>query len=122
MAIKEYKIDYDFKAEIIVEIDHDIANEASLHEINNFWSDSQFRLSSENSVLDAVLKMLAQQILIIQTYHGYTLDGVLSLFDWNRNGGQEGWPSLDGSPGIKLTSVDTFEFDESDMSISEING
>ncbi|KOZ19169.1 DUF2528 family protein, partial [Escherichia coli] len=38
--IKKYIIDYDWKASIEIEIDHDVMTEEKLHQINNFWSDS----------------------------------------------------------------------------------
>ncbi len=37
--IKKYIIDYDWKASIEIEIDHDVMTEEKLHQINNFWSD-----------------------------------------------------------------------------------
>ncbi len=41
--IKKYIIDYDWKASIEIEIDHDVMTEEKLHQINNFWSDSEYR-------------------------------------------------------------------------------
>ncbi|KAB0121829.1 DUF2528 family protein, partial [Escherichia coli] len=38
-------IDYDWKASIEIEIDHDVMTEEKLHQINNFWSDSEYRLN-----------------------------------------------------------------------------
>ena len=58
--IKKYIIDYDWKASIEIEIDHDVMTEEKLHQINNFWSDSEYRLNKHGSVLNAVLIMLAQ--------------------------------------------------------------
>lgn len=43
--IKKYIIDYDWKASIEIEIDHDVMTEEKLHQINNFWSDSEYRLN-----------------------------------------------------------------------------
>ena len=40
--IKKYIIDYDWKASIEIEIDHDVMTEEKLHQINNFWSDSEY--------------------------------------------------------------------------------
>ena len=36
--IKKYIIDYDWKASIEIEIDHDVMTEEKLHQINNFWT------------------------------------------------------------------------------------
>ena len=63
--IKKYIIDYDWKASIEIEIDHDLMTEEKLHQINNFWSDSEYRLNKHGSVLNAVLIMLAQHALLI---------------------------------------------------------
>lgn len=63
--IKKYIIDYDWKASIEIEIDHDVMTEEKLHQINNFWSDSEYRLNKHGSVLNAVLIMLAQHALLI---------------------------------------------------------
>ncbi len=48
--IKKYIIDYDWKASIEIEIDHDVMTEEKLHQINNFWSDSEYRLNKHDSV------------------------------------------------------------------------
>lgn len=63
--IKKYIIDYDWKASIEIEIDHDVMTEEKLYQINNFWSDSEYRLNKHGSVLNAVLIMLAQHALLI---------------------------------------------------------
>jgi len=117
--IKKYKIDYDWKADVLVEIDHSIATEEKLKEINEFWSGAEDRVTQEGSVLNAVLKMLARTCLYLQLETGYSVTGIIEKFDWDsRNGGQEGWPKMDGTFGIKLLRVDEFEIDESDMTIS----
>ncbi|ELV6121119.1 DUF2528 family protein, partial [Escherichia coli] len=39
-------------------------------------------------------------------------------FDWNDGNGQEGWPPMDGSEGIRITDIDTSGiFDSDDMAI-----
>ena len=119
--IKKYKVDYDFKAEVVIEIDNEIMTEAKLAEINDFWSDSDWRVKSCGSVLNAVLKMLTQVVLRNQVEYGYNTFGIVSLFDFDAcNGGIEGWPKMDGSHGIKLVSVDDMDFNCDDMSISII--
>ncbi len=50
--IKKYIIDYDWKASIEIEIDHDVMTEEKLHQINNFWSDSEYRLNKHGSLLN----------------------------------------------------------------------
>lgn len=117
---KEYEVDYDFKASIIVEIDHDVLTEEKLHEMNNFFSDAKSRLKNEGgNVLNAVLKILATKILCLEIEYNFNTYGIKKLFDRDgSNGGQEGWPKLDGSEGIELISVEGLEFDESDMVVT----
>lgn len=59
--VKKYTVDYDWKAELTVEIDHDVMTDEKLHEINNFWSNADYRLERQGSVLNAVLVMLAKR-------------------------------------------------------------
>ena len=40
--VKKYTVDYDWKAELTVEIDHDVMTDEKLHEINNFWSNADY--------------------------------------------------------------------------------
>ncbi|MCG5088086.1 DUF2528 family protein, partial [Escherichia coli] len=116
--IKKYIIDYDWKASIEIEIDHDVMTEEKLHQINNFWSDSEYRLSKHGSVLNAVLIMLAQHALLIAISSDLNAYGVVCEFDWNDGNGQEGWPPMDGSEGIRITDIDTSGiFDSDDMTI-----
>ncbi|EGG0968993.1 DUF2528 family protein, partial [Escherichia coli] len=44
--------------------------------------------------------------------------GVVCEFDWDDGNGQEGWPPMDGSEGIRITDIDTSGiFDSDDMTI-----
>ena len=115
--IKTYEIDYDFKASVTIEIDHDIITEDCLHELNNFWTNAKWRVKKHDGVLYAVLKMLAREIIYIQFTAGYTIDGLIKQFDWDSGNGQEGWPPMDGSHGIKIIDTDDLEIDCDDMSI-----
>jgi hypothetical protein len=46
--VKKYTVDYDWKAELTAEIDHDVMTDEKLHEINNFWSNADYRLSARD--------------------------------------------------------------------------
>lgn len=122
--IKKYKVEHESGAEMIVEIDHSIMTEEQLHELNNFWSSSKDRLYREDgNVLYAVLKNLLQVVLSVQYEGGLNLQGVINAFDWDYkygNGGQEGYPKLDGSSGIKLISIEGIEIDTYDIDIKEV--
>ncbi|MFG0647732.1 DUF2528 family protein [Leclercia adecarboxylata] len=116
--IKSYTVDYDWKAELEVEIDHDVVTEEMLHEINNFWSDAEYRLGRQDSILNTVLIMLAKEALLLALSEGYNTRGVVAAFDWDEGNGIEGWPPMDGSQGIKITSVDVSGIlDSDDMTI-----
>ena len=112
--MKRYVLTYDFMGnEVVVDIDHSICTDELLHQINNFWSEADYRLSqADDNVLHAVLKMLCCRVLRS------------SVADWNamdefKVKGVEGWPLLDGSAGITLVNVDDWEFDEEEVSIKE---
>ncbi|EIX9026393.1 DUF2528 family protein [Klebsiella aerogenes] len=116
--IKKYTVDYDWKAELTIEIDHDVMTDEKLHEINNFWSNADYRLGRHGSVLNAVLVMLAKEALLIALSQNYNTYGVVSEFDWSNGEGVEGWPHMDGSEGIKITNVDVSGiFDSDDITI-----
>lgn len=110
---KRYTLSYGWTHDIVVEIDDEKCTDALLHEINNFWSDAEWRLSeADNNVLHAVLKMLALAVFRA------------TITEWNaldefKVKGVEGWPLLDGSAGITLISADDFEFDEDEITIKE---
>ena len=115
--IKRYEIDYDWKANVTVEIDHDIVTDDALHELNNFWSNAEWRVEQHDGVLNAVLKMLAREIIFIQFTAPYTIDRIIKQFDWDSGNGQEGWPPMDGSHGIKIIDTEDLDIDYDDMSI-----
>ena len=115
--IKTYIIDYDWKAQMTVEIDHDIMTEAGLREINQFWSDDH-RREQKFGLLNGVLVMLAQLVIPEAQVQGYSLAGVVGMFNWGSGNGQEGWPPMDGSEGIKITAIDISGlFDSDDITI-----
>lgn len=115
--IKVYKIDYDLKASVTIEIDHDIVTETGLHELNGFWTNANWRVKRDGGVLNAVLKMLAREIIYMQFTAGYTIDYLIEQFDWDSGNGQEGWPPMDGSHGIKIIDTEDLELEYDDMSI-----
>lgn len=119
--IKKYLVEHDTGAGMTVEIDHSLMTEKELHELNNFWSCAKDRLSDEGgNILNTVLKLLLERVLSVQFEQGLNTQGVINAFDWDYNGGQEGYPKLDGSSGIKLLDVDGFMLLTCDMSIREV--
>ncbi|EPF7465391.1 DUF2528 family protein [Serratia marcescens] len=116
--IKRYEVEYDWKGSLIVEINHDVMTDEKLHEINDFWSNNTYRISKQGSVLNAVLAMLAQTAFLIQISNDYNTYGVVSAFSWENGEGQEGWPPMDGSEGIKIIDCQIDLFDTDDMTIT----
>lgn len=113
---KIYTVSYDWSFDMVVEIDHEVCKDELLHEINDFWSDAEYRLSdADGNILHAVLKLMAQMAFR------------LSISDWRDTVSllkesetcPEGWPVLDGSAGITLVSIDGFEFETDEFTIKE---
>jgi hypothetical protein len=123
MTIKKYTLDYDWKAEVDVEINDELCTDKQLTEINTFWGGSEDRLSEANgNLLNAVLVLLARTALYVQFEGDYNLHGVVEAFDWDAEFGErgiEGWPKMDGTHGIKITGISGFSFDPSDFTIKE---
>jgi hypothetical protein len=111
MSIKRYKVSYDWSFDMVVDIDHGVCKDDLLHEINNFWSEADYRLSqADGDIAQAVLKLLAQAAFRS------------TIADWNaldefKVKGVEGWPLLNGSAGITLVSIDDFEFEADEFTI-----
>lgn len=124
--IKQYKIDYNGEeAEICVEIDHDKVTEEMLHEINNFWSQAEYRLAeADGNILQAVLVQLGQVILWKQLESDLNISGLINAFDWDNrfsyDSALEGWPKMDGSTGFKLIRILAYEFSQYDFNVAEI--
>lgn len=114
MAKKRYSLLYAIQFEVVVEIDDTICTDELLHEINNFWSGAEDRLDdSDGDVTLAVLKMLCTMCLRVSTS-----SFVVPYLTHSHN--EEGWPVLDGSWGIKLISVDDFEFEDSEVTVNSV--
>jgi hypothetical protein len=113
---KRYTVTYDWNFEMVVEIDHEVCKDELLHEINNFWSDSDFRLSqADGNILHAVLKLMAQMAFRLNVSDWRDTASLLKAPDTC----PEGWPVLDGSAGITLISIDDFEFDADEFTIKD---
>lgn len=119
MNTKRYRLSGD-NFDMTVEIDHAVLTEDKLHEINNFWANANCWLDiHDGSVFRAVLSMLFNNVqrLIVEAPFGLNLHGVLHEFAWkddkgNRKHGQEGWPDMDGSYGIRIVHVGEVDLDE----------
>ncbi|WP_454735456.1 DUF2528 family protein [Cupriavidus necator] len=104
--------------EVIVELDDRPETEAVLHEINNFfgWAEAQRSINRHGSLVKAVLAQLCVKCMTLSMREF----NVVAAF--NEGHGQEGWPKLDGSEGIRLVSVEEFYFEEGDVNIRREDG
>lgn len=113
-AIKRYTVSYDDRFDMVVEIDHDILTDAKLHEINDFWSDAEDRVRDERgNITKVVLKLLAARAFVL------TLTSFDAIKAFSGKNGQEGWPAMDGSEGIKIVRIDEVVFEASDLDVTE---
>lgn len=105
------EIDFDFVGKIKTEngeVDYPVMTE--IKDTVDFWSNSEKRLNeNEGSYLNTFLKQLAESVLRILATNNLTLYGVIEEMK-----GEEGWMPLDGTYGIKLTSIDEPSFSEQD--------
>jgi hypothetical protein len=129
MAIKKYKIEHEpTEGEIIVEIDFDFINyfggddpitmENVIKMLVEFWSGYEYDLEENNhNYLDTFLKSLCNSVLVTALVGNWNLDGVISEFE-----NKEGWPSLDGSYGIKLVRIESMNLShQPDFIIKELS-
>lgn len=110
--IKQYEISEWSDNKAVFVVDHDKATDDFFHLINNFFSDAESRLVDEDgNVVIAVLKMIANECFVTQVASPMNNYGIMAHFGTDNNGRSvEGFPPLDGSLGVLLTSVDCPEF------------
>ncbi|EDW6064297.1 DUF2528 family protein [Salmonella enterica subsp. enterica serovar Oslo] len=103
---------------LTVEIDHAICTDESLHQINDFFINAEYRfLENEGDITTTVLKMLAVICFTEQIHQGWNTGGLIDLF---KDGNVEGWPPMDGSCGIKLLGCDDPGVSYGDMDVEEV--
>lgn len=111
--MKKKKIEFDWW-EAVVEIDDKPETIEVMREQLLFWMGGQERINAAKGDIElAFLKMLGQ--FAINESIGHTLEGVLCAID-----DTEGWASLRGKYGVKLISVDSWEFEESEFMVTNI--
>jgi len=113
----KYKVELDnIYCSINVEINDDENTKQMMDMCNKFWSGHQQRLDDENGDITATfLKLLCGTALTVQKAGDYNLYGVVQEFN-----DMEGWCRLDGSEGIKLTSIDGLTYTDEPMTINKL--
>lgn len=87
-----------------------------MKELILFWHGGASRLDLNNGdITKTFLQQLGREIFIILCENNYNLFGVVDEFK-----GREGWPLMDGRVGIKITDVDTLDFECDDFEIEQI--
>lgn len=89
----------------------------SIVEMVDFWSGREIRLEcNNNSYLNAFLKQLCQEVLVVSFEGNWNKAGVIDQFD-----NKEGWMAIDGSYGILLLDSSMMILDnQDDYSIKEL--
>lgn len=113
--------------EMSVEIDHAMLTEDKLLEINRFWTGAEDRLAESGSAVNAVLKLLFLNVqqMAGESRFGVSVSSVIQEFAskdarGNPKDGQEGWPEMDGSYGIRIVDCWNELFLDDDPRITEV--
>lgn len=111
----EVKITFVDVVDFIVVFDENEETYKLCHEINNFWSRSQDRLSdAQDCIYKCVARLIAHEIIRLQMKSSFYCgeDAAKKAF----KEGIEGFPQIDGSCGIELIYCDDFELRDLDVS------
>lgn len=114
--IKHYTFDYDMKeAEASFKVDTDIFDEEAAQLTLDFFSWEE-PYDKEANPIDEVMKKYAIQAIMFATSNYHNTQGVTGDFN-----DEEGWAAVDGSVGIELMTVSSYEFmsDRLDMTVVE---
>jgi hypothetical protein len=113
--IKQYKLRYG-ELDITLAVDHEKVTEKLLHEINDFWGDSSWRLSQcKNDICLVVLRLIAAKCFYLAISKDYNPYGVMDCF--NDGDETEGFPPINGSCGIYLVNMDSFEIADDEIEL-----
>lgn len=112
--MKQVKISYEWWV-ALVEIDDIPETYQYMEDQLLFWSGGEDRIDREDGdVESAYLRMLGEAIITKSTR--LTVQGIIRHF-----AEAEGWVPLDGSFGIRLVTVDTWEFESDEFLIQELD-
>ena len=102
-------ISYDGQWEAKVEIADDA--EPKMREQLMYWAGGEYRLASAGGEVERAFLIMLGQALVREAMD-YTIEGVLARF-----ADREGWYPLDGSAGVRLVSIDNWEFYEDEFEL-----
>jgi hypothetical protein len=97
-------------SEVTLQVDHDILTPELAKEINDFWSDNEYRLDEENQdVVRAVIRLFGTRAIAVAMKQGWDFsfrsyeDGIRNAADVIEHDG-EGWPKAE-ELGIAITDA-----------------
>ncbi len=111
--IKTYTFDYNLgDAKVSFKVDTSIfTKELAQATLDFFTWDAGY--DEDEDPIDEVMRKYAIEAIRIATMNWCGVEGVISEFK-----NKEGYASIDGSMGIQLESIRSYEFDENEMSVS----
>lgn len=111
MAIKIFKFTYGLDdAEAVFKVDTDVFTPDLANATLEFFT---WDYDEDNDPVEEVMKKYAIQAIKIVTFSHFSTHGVISEFQE-----LEGFAPIDGSLGILLTSIEGFDFNEDELSVS----
>lgn len=116
--MKKFKVQHrDTLWECEIEIDtENVDTIIAIKDMVDFWVGAKDRLeNNDGDYIKTFVQQLAREIFYIIAEHDYNLYGVVKEFE-NR----EGWCTMEGSYGIKITNVDDLEFKHYEFEVEEV--
>lgn len=105
MAIKTFKFNYDnHEASATFKVDTSIFTDEHAKATLEFFL---WNYDEENDPITEVMKKYAMEAIWMSTKYSYNLNGVISDFN-----NKEGFARVDGSVGVTLLAVESYNFDE----------
>ncbi len=89
--------------------------------VNDFWSDSEYRLDKHGSIEKAALSLFSTECFQQMAFNNFKdKEWLTEQFDWSKDKGIEGYPSLEHF-GIKIDSIEPWFIDSDDIEIEILN-
>jgi len=88
--------------------------------INNFWGGQEGRAQTHGSHEKAGLAVFATECFQLMSFNNFKdEEWLVEQFDWSKNKGVEGYPSIDDL-GVKIDSIEPWFIDSDDIEIEEL--
>ncbi|MBO2698134.1 DUF2528 family protein [Shewanella algae] len=113
IRIVKFNLDqWDISSELTLEVDEDKFTHELAEEINNFWSDDDYRINQcDGSVIDAALRLYAVECFTLIAFNNFKdEDYVMAQFDWSKGRGIEGFHSFQDA-GLVLKDIENWHIE-----------